>query len=679
MGLLDGKPGLIVVHIRWLFLFFILFLPQIVEADNGDSKHVDDLFDMSLESLMQVEVTSVAKKPQQIEDTTAAIYVISREDILRSGVTTIPEALRLAPGVNIAHTSSNQWSISIRGFNGYLSNKLLVLLDGRTIYSPIFSGVFWNQQDVLLQDIDRIEVIRGPGGTLWGANAVNGVINIITLHSKESQGGLLEASGGNVEDPSAAIRYGGKINDDAHYRVYGKHADHGNFELANGRDAQDDWQHEQVGGRIDWDISARDALTLQGDAYYGEQDKLFKLPVVSLTDTVPGLVSGHQHGANVLARWSHKTRKGDEITLQTYYDRVGIKDETPVELIQTWDVDFQHHIDVTERIDALWGLGYRHVDYNSDQRLAISLPGNDLDLFSGFVQGDIALTEKFRLTLGSKFEHNDFTGFEWQPNLRLLWNLHENHSVWAAVSRAVRTPSPTETTASAFTLFIPGAPPILSSTLPNPDVESEELIAFEIGTHNLVRPDLFVDISAFYNIYDNLLGFASLPPVFETTPAPPHILAATTWSNEIQGESYGLETVIRWHPRDDWRLEGSYSLLRVALHATAANILDDGFLAGPSAVERGSPQQQFQVRSYYDLSDTLAFDVSLFWVDRLPAFNLDDYLRADIHLGWRPVPNLSLDLFAHNLLDDRHEEGDNELYVTTEVPRSVLVRAVWRW
>jgi iron complex outermembrane receptor protein len=646
-------------------------------AFQTEAKEVEELLELSLESLMKIEVTSVAKKSQSLEDTTAAIYVISREDILRSGVTTIPEALRLAPGVNVARIHNSGWAVSIRGFNGYFSNKLLVLIDGRTVYTPMFSGVLWNQQDVLLQDIDRIEVIRGSGGTLWGANAVNGVINILTRHAKESQGGLLEVSGGNVEEPSTSIRYGGKLNDDAYYRVYGKYANRGNFELTNGSDAQDDWQHEQLGGRLDWQLSDRDKLTLQGDAYYGDHKKLYELGVTSLSTPITATVdTANQYGGNILARWGHKTATGGTTTFQAYYDRVSANEETPLGIVNTWDLDFQHQFSLSKRIDMLWGLGYRRVSYALTSKLALNFdPQNrDLDLFNGFVQGDIALTEKLRLTLGSKIEHNDFTGVEIQPNLRLLWNVSERQSLWAAISRAVRTPSPAEISSRANQALVAGTPPILIANLPNSDLDSEELIAYELGFRSQIRPELSLDIAAFYNVYDRLIDPVTNTTVAEALPAPAHLLRSTIFSNAQSGETYGIETILRWQAKEHWRLEGSYSLLKMAIHADNPLVVDNG-----SGIEGESPQQQFQLRSYLDLPNEFNFDTSLFWVDELANGKADNYLRLDTHLGWQPLPELSVGLFLQNLLDNRHKEFDPDLYVPSEIPRSVLVRAVWNW
>jgi len=665
---------------RKLLFHYFLFLSLSLNAHDAAGKEAQDLLDLSLESLMQIEVISAAKKSQRLEETSAAVYVIGREDILRAGVTTLPEALRLAPGINIARTHNNGWVVSIRGFNGIFSNKLLVLIDGRTVYSPLFSGVLWDQHDALLQDIDRIEVIRGSGGTLWGANAVNGVINIITRNSKETQGGLLEVREGDIEGPAVALRYGGKFTDDAYYRLYGKYDDRGNLEFANGADAPDDWHHGQVGGRLDWQLSSRDELTLQADAYYGDYDRLYEFAVSSLTAPVqPTVDTANHYGVNILARWIHETATGSRTILQAYYDRVSVNDETPLGIVDTWDVDFQQQVDISRRIHILWGLGYRRVSYSLTSTLSLNFDPQDrkLDLFNGFIQGDIDLTEKLRLTLGSKIEHNEFTGVEFQPNLRFLWELDEEHKhhAWGAISRAVRTPSPAEASLRVDLMLIPGTPPVLISNLANPDLDSEVLIAYELGFRSQLLPELSLDLAGFYNDYDRIIDPVENPAVvLESTPAPLHLLRSNVFDNALSGKTHGIEAMLRWQANENWRLEGSWTFLEMDIHPENPLAVDNG-----TGFEGESPEQQFQIRSLLNLPHNLTLDTSLFWVDEIPALDIDDYLRLDLHIGWEPVPALNVDLFVQNILERRHPEFDPALYIPSEVPRSVMARAVWKW
>ncbi|MEX2525592.1 MAG: TonB-dependent receptor [Gammaproteobacteria bacterium] len=637
-----------------------------------------DLTAMSLESLMDVEVTSAAKRPQQLHEATTAIYVISGEDIRRSGVTTLAEALRLAPGVDVARATNNQWSVTIRGLP---FNKLLVLIDGRSIYSLLNAGVFWNQHDALLSDIDRIEVIRGPGGTLWGANAVNGVINIITKSAENTQGGQVQAGAGSEGDVIGSLRYGGELGRNAHYRVYGKYSDHGSLELSDGSDARDDWQLGQLGGRLDWRPTSRDAVTVQGDFFRNEFDTLSFLPLTSFFQPLPAVDTTEQYGGNVLVRWERETDHAGRVSLQSYFDWLDAESIIATFDTKTWDVEFEHELSVHERMDLIWGLGYRLLSYDSQASLALDPDplGQDLNWFTGFLQSDIDLTDTLRVTLGSKFEHNDITGFEYQPNLRLLWHPHENHAVWASVSRAVRTPAPSDRRVRFNFAMLPGTPPVLFSSLPNLDLESEELIAWELGYRPKITNNLSLDVTAFYFDYDKLLAGTALPPVFETEPPPPHLLFGFQADNLMHGEIYGLEGVLHWRANEHWRMEASYSFKKLALHADDPAVLDMPGFGGPSDIEKSSPQQQFQIRSYLDLARNVEADVSLFYVDRIPALNVDDYLRLDLHLGWRPLPDLSLDLYARNLLEDNHTEPGNLFGAASRIPRSVFGRVTWRW
>ncbi len=651
------------------------------------AEELDDLTEMSLESLMDVEVTSVSKTPQRVADTAAAIHVISNEDIRRSGATSIPEALRLAPGLQVAQNSGNAWAISARGFSNIIANKLLVMIDGRTIYNPVFSGVHWDQQDVLLADIDRIEVIRGPGGTLWGANAVNGVINIITRAAAETQGGLAEAGGGDPTGGFGALRYGGALGDSAHYRAYGKHTERSALETATGGDADDDGEQSQVGGRIDWQLSARDNVTLQGDAYTGD----FGQRLFSPSLTPPGMFnvsdSGDKHGQNLLVRWQRLLDTGSDFTLQAYYDHYERDSLISGESVRTWDIDFQHQKNLHEDLNVIWGLGYRHQDVELEDRFNIQFGDTErgLDTFSAFLQGDYDITKDLQLTLGSKFEHNEFTGFEYQPSIRMHWHpdQNQNHTLWGAVSRAVRTPNLVDDDASNnfFVFTQPFGPPLLFQSVGNPELDSEELLAYEIGYRGRLRPDLALDIAAFYNDYDKLLSTEFNPvPEFRTDPVP-HLLFQSFPDNQLRGATYGLEASTEWQATDRWRLTASYTLLKMDLRPRSGST--DLFTA--DFVEDSNPEQQFQIRSYLDLPHNLEFDTALYWVDRLPGNpelfteTIDDYLRLDLHLGWKPTPDLQLGLFAQNLLDNRHRETDQFVFVPSEIPRAVFARMRLTW
>src|SRR6202165_2341930 len=432
--------------LRRLCLLSVLGVFLTVTTSAQNQPNIPDVPAITLEDLMNLQVTSVSKRAQKLADAAAAIFVITQDDIRRSGASSIPEALRMAPGLEVARIDENKWAIGSRGFNGRFDNKLLVLIDGRSVYTPLFSGVYWNVQDVLLEDIDRIEVIRGPGATLWGANAVNGVINIISKKTKDTQSAVVTAGAGSEERGSGGFRYGSKIGDTS-YRAYGKYFNWGPSVYPSGMTAHDGWDALRGGFRADWTPAGADSLTLQGDIYRSKYGETLTGPSLSspYSGTCPN--NGKYSGGNILGRWNHSS-EGSSMSLQMYYDNMTIADNSLfVDHQNIFDMDFQHGFHVGDSQQFVWGLGYRSIRDRNDSSFSVSLQPNQVTLnhFSAFVQDEISLVDnRLRLTFGSKFEHNDFTGFEVQPNARLLWTLTPNQSVWTAVSRAVRTPALTE-------------------------------------------------------------------------------------------------------------------------------------------------------------------------------------------------------------------------------------------
>jgi iron complex outermembrane receptor protein len=645
--------------------------------------------DLPLESLMDIEVTSVARKPQTLSETAASVYVITSEDIRRSGATSIPEALRLAPGLEIGFVDSNKAAMAIRGFNsGASSNKLLVMIDGRIVYTALLAGVFWEHQDVLMADIDRIEVIRGPGGTMWGANAVNGVINIITRSAADTGGGFIEFGGGqNPFNHFGGFRYGGALGETATFRVYGKYLDRGEFETAAGAGARDGRRVGQGGGRIDWAPTDRDAVTLQADFYDGDgTHTVYDFPFVFPFGSFEPLAtttfeSAPLRGGNAILRWQRQLERGGEAELQIYYDRFERSDAITGQVVDTWDADFQHGFAWSEQLGMLWGLGYRYIDYALEERSAflVSPLKRDLHLYSAFVQGEYAVTDTLRLTVGSKFERNDVTGFEVQPSARLLWRMHHDHLLWGAVSRAVRTPAPYETDnrTSLFIFEDPFFLPLHFAMFGNRDLKAEELLAFEVGYRATPFARLSVDISGYYNRYDNLVGGEFDPvPVFGFDPEP-HLLFRTDAANNLKGETWGLEASAEWRPLENWRLVAGYALTQISIRPKSGGT---DIFTGP-AIEGSSPQHQFQFRSYLDLPRGLEFDVALFRVDRLDSQfpPVDDFVRVDFHLGWRSADGLELGLFLQNALQRRHAEFGDGVALRGEVPRAVFGRIRWAW
>jgi iron complex outermembrane recepter protein len=644
-----------------------------------DQKSVPDVTAMSMEDLMNMQVTSVSKRTQKVADAAAAIFVITQDDIRRSGATSIPEVLRLAPGLEVARIDQNKWAIGSRGFNGRFDNKLLVLIDGRSVYTPLFSGVYWNIQDVLLQDIDRIEVIRGPGATLWGANAVDGVINIITKPAASTQSAIVEAGGGTQERGAGGVRYGDKIGDTTHYRIYGKYFDWGPSDYVTGATAHDGWDAIRGGFRADWTPAGGNSFTLQGDIYRSNYNETLTVPTLPApySNTFPN--NGTYSGGNILGRWN-RTTEGGSMSLQMYYDNTTTVDHSLFEDHENiFDIDFQDGFHAGSRQQFLWGLGYRSILDGNDSSFTVSLQPNHVNLnqFSTFLQDEISLVDdRLRLTLGSKLEHNTFTGFEVEPNARLLWTLSPNQSVWTAVSRAVRTPALTEEGLRLNSAVIPPGTPQNPSPFPavlavfgSHQFNSEDLLAYEFGYRMQATSNLSVDIATFYNSYSNLRSAEPGAPFPEGGPVPTDIVVPFVAANKMSGGTYGVELFADWKVIPKWRLSGSYSYLQMDIHKNSDS-------QDPTAdIPNGSsPRHQWYLRSSLDLPKHFDEDTTLRFVDHLSGLNLPGYYSLDAHLGWRPVRNVEFSIGGQNLLDNRHLEFLPDFVNTspTVVKRSIF-------
>jgi iron complex outermembrane receptor protein len=649
---------------------------------------------MSLEELTSLEVSSASRKLQKVSETPAAVFVITQEDIRRSGVTSIPEALRLAPGLSVARIDGSTWSVASRGFNGRFLNKMQVLIDGRSVYSPPFSSVNWDMQDTLLEDIERIEVVRGPGGSLWGANAVNGVINIITKKARDTKGTLVKAGYGTEEEGFAALRYGGEAGERADYRAFVKYFNRGplqdgDFGYLGQGEAHDDWNAFRGGFRLDVAAGRRDDLTLQGEAYSGtegHQDQLWPMdPAVSFNQRP---VSDTQFaGGFLLTRWQHRLADGGDLALQAYYDR-SYRDEQALgkAVWDVFDVDFQHRFYLGRRQEVLWGLGYRLIrDKVEDGDLVTYEDDSANDqLFSFFVQDEITLFPKhLRLLLGSKFEHNDYTGFECQPNARLVWTPAKQHTLWGAVSRAVRTPSRVEDSGNVLYtvlepgLFFPGPFPSKVVINGSGDFDAEKSLSYELGYRFMPRGGFSLDIALFHTRYWDLRSAEPLPPVFETEPIN-HLLLAYEEDNKLVGETWGFEVAVDWRVRPWWRLQGHYSLLKMNL----SQAQDGADIISTMLYEDSSPQQQWSLRSSFDLGRNWDLDFWLRYVDSVRVYftEVDDYLTLDVRLAWRPAPGLELALVGQNLIENERSEFQVEYgRAGTVVPRGFYGQIKWQF
>jgi iron complex outermembrane recepter protein len=627
----------------------------------------------------------VSKRSQKVADAAAAVFVITQEDIRRSGATSIPDALRMVPGLEVAQIDQNKWAIGSRGFNGRFDNKLLVLIDGRSVYTPLFSGVYWNVQDVVLEDVDRIEVIRGPGATLWGANAVDGVINIITKSAKATQGGLVSAGAGSQEATAETVRYGSKVKDNTYYRVYGKYYDWYPSIDPTGTTASDGWHALRGGFRLDSNATTRDSITVQGDIYhdnFGETLTVPSLTSPTLWSTYPN--NGSESGGDLLGRWNHSFSRSST-SLQMYYDRTNIADPTVFgDHESVYDIDFQHDIHLGESQELVWGLGYRSIQDTNGSSFTVALrpDHSSLNQYSAFVQDEVNLLDNhMHITVGSKFEHNPFTGFEFEPNVRVLGTLTNKQSVWAAVSRAVRTPALTEEGLQLNVGIVPPGTAPFNSPLPlveaifgSPQFGSEDLLAYEVGYRVQATNSFSLDIAAFYNNYTNLRSAEPGAPILVGSPVPSYVVLPFVASNKMSGGTYGIEPFAEWKILPRWKLMGSYSFLRMNIHKNA-NSLDPT----PDLPNGASPRHQYYFRSSLDLPKHFEQDLMLRYVDKLPSLNMPSYYSLDLHIGWKPISQIQLSFGAQNLLNSQHLEFIPEFINTlpTQVRRTYFGSIAW--
>jgi len=647
-----------------MLLIFFSICPQLFAEQTAAGKQ-NDFFDMSMEELMDVEVTLASKKPEKMSETPAAIYVITAEDIRRSGHQSIPELLRMVPGIQVAKIDSNKWAITARGFNSLYANKLLVLIDGRTVYTPLYSGVYWDVQDVLLEDVERIEVIRGPGGTLWGANVVNGIINIITKNAKDTQGTLVTGGIGTEEKSFSSIRYGDKLGKDAYYRAYAKYFNRDEGVYTDGSNANDRCDALREGFRIDWDKSKQDHITLQGDFYNGHSGQNTTRTSLSSPFTTTFDDNVDVSGWNILSRWKRKYSDTSDMTVQFYYDRTERYAENLSETRDTFDLDFQHRFQLCDGHNLIWGLGYRNSGDNTDGSYTISYtPSSRNDeLFTAFAQDEISIVDGLlKFIIGSKFEKNDYTGFEYQPSARLLWTPDERNTVWAAFTRAVSTPS--RCAANMRLNYLVVNPVTAFSINGSDDLRSQKVNSYELGYRVKPKDNLFFDIAAFYNKYDDLYSQENHPTAL-----------TKVYDNKIYGETYGGELSAHWQVKQNWKLMAGYSFSKMLMH-TENSSTDT---SREARIERESPHNMFHIGSYLNLQKNLDFDTMLYYVESVPYYSVPAYIRLDMGITWRINKNMGFSVVGQNLLDKAHPEFGDDSVTTAETQRAVFGKLTYRF
>lgn len=634
-GFLAGTVGLLLFSVA----------DAAISAESAFSAR--ELKTMSLEDLLEVQVISVSRSLEDWRTAPTAISVLTNDDIRRSGAVRLAEVLRLAPGIHLGRDAGSGYAINARGFSSAVGNKMEVLLDGRSLYTPLFAGVSWNIQDTLLLDLDRVETVRGPGAVLWGSNAVNGVINFVSKSADETQGLLVSGGSGTEERGFVGIRYGDKLGLNSYYRAYFKHVDRDETIFGDGSSASDSLRQSQGGFRIDSFLSSVGHFSVQGDLYFNRTQRRVG-------------ASARYQGGNLLARWEHSLADDSHLQIQTYYDR-NISD-VPTDFYEdrnTAELELIYRFRSFEHHQLIAGLLYRHsADETGLGRSYIFSPASrTIRLFGGFIQDEIVLLpERLTLTVGSKFENNDFTGFELQPSVRLAFRPTPRQTLWTSISRAVRTPTRAEHDA----FFRSDVPVPLVLFRGDRDFDSETLVAFEAGYRVQPNNNLFFDLALFLNRYDKLRTFSL------ESPAEPLILR-----NAREGDTAGAELMITWQPTPWWRLTGSYSYFHEDLHLKPG-IIDPtgGFL------ETNDAPHAAKLMSALNLPHNVEIDLAFRYVDRLPMPYVSSYLELDVRFGWRPTPALELSLVGRNLLDASHPEFAATV-APVEIQRSAYVQITW--
>ena len=659
----------------------ILTLALLVPVPGGaqpSTSASNGLAGASLEDLMNIRVTSVSRKDESVSKAGAAIFVISEEDIRRSGASKIPDLLRVVPGVNVAQINANSWAISIRGFNDRYSDKVLVMVDGRSVYSDVNTGVNWDEVDVPIEDIARIEVIRGPGGTVWGANAVNGVINILTKSSNVTHGGLIVGSAGTRASADGLVQYGGAAGANGSYRIFEKYLNIADSPSETGRTAADGWHAFHEGFRTDWQLSPADLLTVQGDLLKTQEGQ--SLTDVVMHDALPLVQSFDDRitdtSGNVLGRWKHILPDGSDFTLQIY-NSYSSKLAQGLRITEnTTDLDFEHHLTLGPRNDLVWGLGYRSIGNHSDAGYNVNfLPAYRLDhLFSTFFQDEIRLSNSVSLTVGTKLEHNAYTGFEFEPSAQAVWNISPRHAVWASASRAIRQPSRRDYGIDVDLAAIPvgngnfGILELIGSDV----TESETLRHFETGYRTLVSRQISIDVTGFVSLYNHLATSSPGQPFLNTRNGAPYLELPLVWGYGASARNYGSEIFAHWNVSPRWRLSPGFSWLN--MHVKEKPALDVETAIEPA----NTPSHSFQIHSAFDLTSRLEWDVTLSGVGAIN--NVPAYRRLDTRLGWRAGERLELSISGQNLLHPARLEFPDQYSITSApVARSVSLKAAFRF
>jgi iron complex outermembrane receptor protein len=656
----------------------VVLAPGHARADQSQ----EGLANQSLESLMSMQVTSVSKTEQTLSQTAAAVFVITQEDIAQSGATNIPDLLRMVPGMDVAQIDANTWAINARGFNARFANELQVLVDGRSVYTDSFGGVFWDQLDLPLEDIERIEVIRGPGGSVWGGNSVNGVINIITKKASETKGAMVVGGGGTEQQGFGTLQYGGAAGKATDYRVFAKYLNQGSLPNELGQNGGDGWHSLRGGFRSDSRLTGRDTLTLEGDLYsLREGSPTFDLPSVTTPAPIPVEQMVNTAGGFLQGVWRHEISARSGTTLEISYDRYERNDVLHDDR-KTLDLNFQHGFAWGDRQSVLWGGEYRRSMSVTHGNFFLSYVPPDLNtnLYSGFVEDKIdAIPQRLQVTLGGRLEHNYFSGFNFMPSARAAWSVNPRTTLWTAVSRAVRTPSEVDTDLRANLGSFVGAGGTLDllAFMGNPNLVDEGLTAYEAGYRAIVTTTLAIDVAGYYNEYDHQETTEPAAPFFQSSPAPPHLVLPFTYENLMHGETHGIEVSANWRPEHRWTLSPGYAFEQIRMHL-APGSQDTTSVAG---AEGASPVHSAQLRSTVQVWRGISWDTSAYFVDRLMDPAVPSYTRVDTQLSWSLSEGTTVSFVGQNLAQDQHEEFIDTFGTvrSTEIQRGAYVKFTARF
>lgn len=641
----------------YVLAFSILLTAIARAASSASAEEQNPVKHLSLAELGNIEVTTVSKEPERAMKTNAAVFVITQEDIERSGATTVPEALRLAPGVEVTRIDSHTWSVGIRGFGSNLTRDVLVLIDGRIVYTTLFAGTYWDVQNLMMEDIDRIEVIRGPGGTIWGPNSLNGVINIITKKASDTHGTIVNAAGGNLQQGLVNARYGGNTGK-VDYRVYESGFNRGPEFHPDGINF-DRWRAIQTGFRTDWQESKQDGFTIQGDIYDEGSGEAVGATMYTPPYSEIRYGTAQLSGGDILGRWQRVFGEGEDLQLQFSYEHTNRHEPNLIDLRNNYDLDFLDRFRLPARQEISWGFG--GIFSRGDNPVVVTglqfQPNPRTDrLLQAFLQDEVGLINKhLTLTVGTKFLKTNFTHWLLQPTGRLLWTPTDKQSFWAAFTHAVRTPSDAEEDFSllGFTGQVVGGLPLLARFNPNPNFRPEQLNGYEAGYRLLLHKTLYFDIAAFYNHYHGLFSEdITGGPFLETTPGPPHYLIPADFGNGLLATTKGIEFAPEWRPLPFWRLRAGYSYLHMNVGKTVAS-LDIG--TAP-IVQGSSPKDETWAQSGLDFAKAFSLDLTYRHASALTALMVPAYATADVRFDWQVNREFKLSAVGRNLLQPHHPE-----------------------